>query len=209
MLSSAQEGAAPGAGRGWARPEKDSWERAHRASASRECWGRGCLHQRPSCTTLRGSLLPAKPLPPHSATKAFPWAPLCPGAPMWTLSGAGPLPRAPQSWPSGIFNSLPDRMVWVLLSPLYRGESWGSRGTGLSQGHTARGWRGCRYLNLETVCTATPSHASVKTLMALRPSASTRFTLTDTRTCDQCSQGSCLGVGDRVESSLRVWTPPV
>ena len=87
----------------------------------------------------------SKASPPHSATKAFPWAPLCPtGLPMWTLSGAGPC-RVPQG--AGIPAS-------SILSPTLRcacccphcteEKAVAQRGTGLGQGHTARGWQGCR-----------------------------------------------------------------
>lgn len=85
--------------------------------------GRGCLRgtpaaplsEAPYCQQSLSSPLSDQGLPLGSS--------LPHGAPDVDTERGWPLQSTAGSWPSGISNSLPDAMVWVLLSPLYRGES--------------------------------------------------------------------------------------
>lgn len=112
--------------RGWAR-RKGSQDVPTGATASRECWGRGCLRgapaaplsEAPYCQQSLSSPLSDQGLPLGSS--------LPHGAPDVDTEWGWPLQSTAGSWHPGIFNSFPDPTVCMLLSPLYRGESCGSK----------------------------------------------------------------------------------
>ena len=61
---------------------------------------------------------------PDSAPKAFPLCSSLPGgAPDVDTEWNWPLQSSAGSWPPRIFSCLPNPIVWLLLSPLYRGEN--------------------------------------------------------------------------------------
>ena len=76
------------------------------------------LHHPPRLPTA------SKASAPDSAPKAFPLGSSLPrGAPDVDTERNWPLQSPAGSWPPSIFSCLPYPMVWLLLSPWYRGEN--------------------------------------------------------------------------------------